>query len=57
MASVTVRISAKSRQALRELALQTGDSMQSVLEKAIDVNVRRGYATSAQFFNETLLAP
>ncbi|MCG8379854.1 MAG: toxin-antitoxin system protein [Proteobacteria bacterium] len=43
MASVTVRISAKSRQALRELALQTGDSMQSVLEKAIDVYRRQAF--------------
>ncbi len=41
MASVTVRISAKARQELRELAQQSGQSMQKVLEKAIDLYRRQ----------------
>jgi predicted transcriptional regulator len=36
MRSATVRISAKARQMLRELAAQSGESMQEILDKAID---------------------
>ena len=43
MASVTVRISARARQELRELAQQAGESMQSVLEKAIDAYRRQAF--------------
>ena len=41
MASVTVRISDKARQELRDLAQQSGESMQKVLEKAIDLYRRQ----------------
>ena len=41
MASVTVRISDKARQELRDLAQQSGESMQNVLEKAIDLYRRQ----------------
>ena len=43
MASVTVRISAKARQELRELAQQSGQSMQKVLEKAIEAYRRQAF--------------
>jgi hypothetical protein len=36
MASATVRISEKSRQTLRELAAKTGDSMQAILDRAVE---------------------
>ena len=41
MASVTVRISDKARQELRDLAQQSGESMQKVLEKAIELYRRQ----------------
>ena len=41
MASTTVHISGATRDVLRELAGQTGESMQSVLEKAIEEYRRR----------------
>jgi predicted DNA-binding protein len=36
MASATVRISDKSREALRKLSQETGESMQAILDKAIE---------------------
>jgi predicted transcriptional regulator len=36
MASATVRISEKTRKTLRELAAKTGESMQSVLDRAVE---------------------
>lgn len=36
MSSATVRISAKSRDTLRELAARSGQSMQEVLDQAVD---------------------
>ena len=41
MSSVTVRVSARSRETLRRLAHQSGTSLQAVLEGAIE-----GYETS-----------
>lgn len=43
MASSTVRISQSAREALRELAAKSGQSMQAVLEKAIDDLRRRRF--------------
>ena len=41
MTSTTVRVSVAMRDVLRELAGQTGESMQSVLERAIEEYRRR----------------
>ena len=56
MLSVTVRISETSRNILRELAAQQGESMQAVLEKSIEhyrrqrflEEVNRAYAALRQ---------
>jgi predicted transcriptional regulator len=43
MSSLTVRINEKSHKALRELAAETGQSMQSVLAKAIEEYRRKRF--------------
>jgi hypothetical protein len=47
MASGTVRISEKSRNTLRELAANSGDSMQAVLDRAIEEYRRRLFMEAA----------
>ncbi|MCI0489570.1 MAG: toxin-antitoxin system protein [Blastocatellia bacterium] len=46
MASLTVKIGEESHEILREIAEQTGDSMQTILANAIEEYRRK------QFFNE-----
>jgi hypothetical protein len=41
MASATVRISQKSHQTLRELAANSGESMQAILDRAVEEHRRR----------------
>lgn len=47
MPSVPVRISRTSQQALRELARQTGESMQSLLDKAVEAYRRDRFLKQA----------
>jgi hypothetical protein len=41
MAGTTVRISEKSRQTLRELAAKSGESMQTILDRAVEQHRRQ----------------
>ncbi len=47
MASVTVRISSTAREMLRELAANTGESMQSLLDKLIEAYRRECFLDQA----------
>ena len=47
MASATVRISEKSHQALRKLAAESGESMQAILDRAIEEHRRRLFLEAA----------
>jgi predicted transcriptional regulator len=47
MASATVRISEKSHSTLRELAAESGESMQAVLDRAIEEHRRRLFIEAA----------
>jgi predicted transcriptional regulator len=47
MASLTVRISQASHRKLRELAAQTGETMQAVLDKAIEDYRRKRFMDEA----------
>ena len=47
MSSVTVRVSARSREALRRLARQAGISLQAVLERAIEEYETRQFLEAA----------
>lgn len=47
MPSVTVRISSTARKMLRELAANTGESMQSLLDKAIEAYRRECFLDQA----------
>ncbi|HOS92246.1 MAG TPA: toxin-antitoxin system protein [Armatimonadota bacterium] len=47
MASTTVRLAESARQVLRELADQSGDSMSTVLEKAIECYRRQRFLEDA----------
>jgi len=47
MSSVLVRISTPTREALRELAAQTGESMQATLDKAIEAYRRQRFLEEA----------
>jgi hypothetical protein len=47
MASATVRISEKSRNTLRELAAQSGESMQTVLDRVIEEFRRKQFLEAA----------
>ncbi len=43
MQSVMMRVSARSRDTLRELAAQTGESMQSMIDEAVELYRRRRF--------------
>ena len=43
MASLTVRISARAHQSLKELSKATGETMPAVLDKAIETYRRRQF--------------
>ena len=43
MQSVMMRVSARSRETLRELATQTGQSMQSMIDEAVELYRRRRF--------------
>ena len=43
MHSVTLRVSARCRDTLRELAAQTGESMQSMVDEAVELYRRRWF--------------
>jgi hypothetical protein len=47
MASATVRISENSRKTLRELAAQSGESMQAILDRLIEEERRRRFFEAA----------
>ncbi len=47
MARATVQISEKSRETLEELAAQSGQSMQAVLERLIEEEYRRRFFEAA----------
>ena len=43
MQNVIMRVSARSRETLRELATQTGESMQSMIDEAVELYQRRQF--------------
>ena len=43
MASATVRISEEAREALREISAESGESMQAILDKAIEAYRRKRF--------------
>jgi hypothetical protein len=47
MMTTTVRVSAETRAALRDLAAETGESMQEVLAKAVEAYRRRLFLEAA----------
>lgn len=47
MSSVTLRISETARETLRKLAVQTGESMQKTLDKAIEAYRRQRFLEEA----------
>lgn len=47
MSSATVRVSERTRKLLRELAAATGESMQAILERAIEDYSRRRFLEEA----------
>jgi predicted CopG family antitoxin len=54
MSSATVRISEHARETLRELAARTGESMQTVLDRAIEDYRRRRFLEEANAAFATL---
>jgi hypothetical protein len=47
MASATVRISSRAHTILRELAAESGDSMQAILDRALEEYQRRSFLEAA----------
>ena len=47
MQNVMMRVSARSRETLRELATQTGESMQSMIDEAVELYRRRRFLEAA----------